>query len=76
MRKSLLFLLVVAIAASGRYAIAQEGLPSAVAENISAAEKGDAKAQLNLGRRFYFSRGLPQDYEKAATWFQIGRAHV
>ena len=70
MRQSLLLLLFVAsIAASGQYAIAQEGLSSVVAENLSAAEKGDAIAQLNLGRRFYFGRGLPQDYEKAATWF-------
>jgi len=32
------------------------------------AEKGDAKAQHNLGVMYDYGRGVPQDYTKALKW--------
>ena len=40
-----------------------------LAEIFAAAERGDPEAQFYYAKRYYFGRGLPQDYEKAATWF-------
>ena len=40
-----------------------------LAEIFAAAEGGDPEAQFYYAKRYYFGRGLPQDYEKAATWF-------
>lgn len=34
------------------------------------AEKGDAKAQHNLGLMYDYGRGIPQDYTKALTWYR------
>ena len=34
------------------------------------AESGDAIAQCRLGEIFFFGEGQPQDYEKAAYWYQ------
>lgn len=66
-----LFLLffVAAYTAAGQPAPEQRNISGVVTEIMNAAEKGDAEAQFYLGERYYFGRGLPQDYEKAATWF-------
>jgi TPR repeat protein len=34
------------------------------------AEKGDAKAQHNLGIMYDYARGTPQDYVKALKWYR------
>lgn len=34
------------------------------------AEKGDAVAQLNLGRNYYHGRGVAQDFEEAIKWYR------
>ena len=34
------------------------------------AEMGDAKAQYNLGRRYYDGRGVQQSYSEAAKWYR------
>jgi hypothetical protein len=34
------------------------------------AEQGNAKAQLDLGTRYYYGRGVPQDYGEAARWYR------
>lgn len=34
-----------------------------------AAENGVARAQNNLGNRYYYGNGLPQDYEEAVLWY-------
>jgi TPR repeat protein len=39
------------------------------------AEKGDAKAQHNLGVMYDYGRGVPQDYTKAWKWYQMAAEH-
>ena len=39
-------------------------------ETRKAAEQGDAIAQFNLGGRYYLGKGVPQDYNEAATWLR------
>ena len=34
-------------------------------------EKGDAKAQHNLGVMYDYGRGVPQDYNKALKWYRM-----
>lgn len=33
--------------------------------------KGDAKAESKVGVDYYFGRGLPQNYAKAAYWYRL-----
>jgi len=33
------------------------------------AEKGDSKAQRDLGSRYFYGPGVPQDYPDAARWY-------
>lgn len=52
-------------------------LPSAGVGPMSlrlAAAKGDPSAQFDVGVRLAEARGLPQDYEQAAVWFQRAAA--
>ncbi len=35
------------------------------------AEKGDANAQFELGARFYFGNGVPQNKEEAGRWYRM-----
>ncbi|MDD4887874.1 MAG: tetratricopeptide repeat protein, partial [Thiomonas sp.] len=35
-----------------------------------AADQGDARAQCNLGLRYYNGQGVPQDYAQAASWYR------
>ena len=35
------------------------------------AEQGDAKAQFNLGNRYYNGQGVPQDYKEAVKWYRL-----
>jgi len=39
------------------------------------AEKGDAKAQHNLGVMYDYGRGVPQDYTKALKWYRMSAEH-
>jgi len=39
------------------------------------AEKGDAKAQHNLGVMYDYGRGVPQDYTKALKWYRMAAEH-
>lgn len=34
------------------------------------AEQGDPKAEFDLGTRYYYGRGVPQDYPEAARWYR------
>jgi TPR repeat protein len=36
----------------------------------SSAEKGDAKAQFNLGKIYFHGQGVPQDYAEAVRWYR------
>lgn len=35
----------------------------------SAAERGDAEAQYELGNAYYYGKGVPQDYKEAQVWY-------
>ncbi len=35
-----------------------------------AAEQGDASAQYRLGNRYYYGRGVPQDFAEAVVWYR------
>ena len=39
------------------------------------AEKGDAKAQHNLGVMYDYGRGVPQDYTMALKWYRMSAEH-
>src|SRR4030065_430137 len=39
------------------------------------AEKGDAKAQHNLGVMYDYGRGVPQDYTEALKWYRSAAEH-
>lgn len=43
---------------------------SAVKALQTAAGGGDAKAQVQLGKCYFYGQGVPQDYSKAADWFR------
>jgi len=34
------------------------------------AERGDVKAQANLGTMYYYGKGVPQDYAEAVRWYR------
>ena len=34
------------------------------------AEKGDATCQYDIGRHYYFGKGVPQDFKEALRWFK------
>ena len=36
---------------------------------LKKADKGDAKAQINLGDMYYDGKGVPRDYKKALHWW-------
>jgi TPR repeat protein len=63
---------VLAIATATPFALAQ--VPStrgaaSLGELRAAAEKGEAKAQFNLGLMYDNGQGVPQDYNEAAKWY-------
>jgi len=41
-----------------------------LAEIQKLAEQGDVEAQTNLGRMYFYGRGIPQDHAKAIYWTQ------
>ena len=47
-----------------------------LAQLRSVAEGGDPQAQFDLGYRYYFANGIPQNYELAAKWFQRAAEQV
>ena len=40
-------------------------------DGFAAAEKGDARAQFNLGIMYYLGQGVPQDYAAAVKWYRL-----
>ena len=36
-----------------------------------AAEKGNPRAQSNLGNMYYYGRGVPKDYAEAVKWYRL-----
>ena len=55
--------------------VLSQGTPSATDEQIDTlkakAEQGDAEAQFNLGFRYDFGAGVPEDKEEALKWYQM-----
>ena len=47
----------------------RKSLAAASASRIRA-EQGDAKAQFELGSRYYYGRGVPQNYAEALRWYR------
>ena len=39
------------------------------------AEEKDAKAQLNLGKKYYEGKGVPKNYVEAYAWFLLAKAN-
>ncbi len=56
--------------ASGLTAYQKGDFASALKEWRPLAEKGDSRAQYNLGLMYYDGQGVPQDYAQAANWFE------
>ncbi len=53
-------------------AAAQSGdFATALREFRPLAEQGVADAQYNLGKMYYFGKGVPQDYKTAVKWFTL-----
>ena len=42
-----------------------------LSETRMAAEQGDARAQYNLGVRYYTGNGVPKDHAETAKWFRM-----
>tara|TARA_R110002073_G_scaffold7963_4_gene44491 strand:+ start:6643 stop:11175 length:4533 start_codon:yes stop_codon:yes gene_type:complete len=55
---------------SASNALSRGDYETAVAEFTKLAEKGDDKAQANLGYMYYAGEGVPQDYEQAVYWYR------
>lgn len=54
----------------GKDAYQRNDFTEAVEWYRKAAEKGDSKAQCNLGQMFEKGEGVPQDYSEALKWYQ------
>jgi TPR repeat protein len=44
--------------------------PTAYREFLPLAQRGDARAQANVGRLYHEGHGVPQDYAEAVKWFR------
>ncbi len=55
---------------SASNALSRGDYETAVAEFTKLAEKGDDKAQANLGYMYYAGEGVPQDYKQAVYWYR------
>ena len=55
---------------SASNALSRGDYETAVAEFTILAEKGDDKAQANLGYMYYAGEGVPQDYQQAVYWYR------
>jgi uncharacterized protein len=55
---------------SASNALSRGDYETAVAEFTKLAEKGDHKAQANLGYMYYAGEGVPQDYKQAVFWYR------
>ena len=49
----------------------QEQAKPGLDETRSAAEQGDADAQYNLGLRYHYGEGVPQDDAEAVKWWRL-----
>lgn len=47
------------------------GSPAFIEELFRKAKNGDNDASFNLGERFFYGRGVEQDYAKAVKWYTI-----
>ncbi|MCL2296237.1 MAG: sel1 repeat family protein [Methanomassiliicoccaceae archaeon] len=47
-----------------------EHMPKEVKKRLVEAEKGDSRAQYDIGVVYQEGRGVPQNYEEAAKWFR------
>ncbi len=50
---------------------AHQAQAAAVERDLAKADVGDARAQYELGERFYCGLGVPRDFAQAATWFRL-----
>ena len=53
----------------------QKNYVEATQEYTAQASTGESLAILNIGSMHYLGQGVPQDYEKAATWLQLAAEH-
>ena len=65
---------IVGVAAIAWHFVEVRGIQKKLAEDAklyrTRAEKGDTKAQYDLGRMYYYGKGVPQDYGEAITWYR------
>ena len=69
MKKSVCICCIFLVSLMSQVVYAQ---PSAldIARIQKLAEQGDVEAQTNLGRMYFYGRGVPQDHDKAIYWTQ------
>ncbi|PSH05221.1 MAG: hypothetical protein CXZ00_03470 [Acidobacteria bacterium] len=63
-------LLVLLILSISTQVAAQKKASQSLAELRKQAEQGDARAQFNLGDRYYLGDGLPRDEAEAVRWYR------
>ena len=56
---------------AGLEAVERGDYATALKEWRPLAEQGDAIAQYNLGRMYYYAKGVTQDYAAAVQWFRL-----
>ena len=59
---------------SGKRAYQQEDYASALKDFTALAEKGNAEAQVLLGRMYLTGRGVPKDPDRGLKWFKAAAA--
>ena len=68
--RSLFTVLIFAfgLAISGQAIANMPSQPTELQQQLEAAQRGDVKAQLNVGLMYGTGKGVVQDYAKAAQW--------
>ena len=67
--RTTLTLAALALTLIAPWALGQD--PDTITEIRLRAEQGDASAQYNLGVRYAFGRGVPQDEAEAVRWYRL-----
>ena len=67
--RTTLALAALALTLIAPWALGQD--PDTITEIRLQAEQGDASAQYNLGGRYAFGRGVPQDEAEAVRWYRL-----
>ena len=67
--RTTLALAALALTLIAPWALGQD--PDTITEIRLQAEQGDASAQYNLGVRYAFGRGVPQDEAEAVRWYRL-----